>query len=684
MSRLTRLVVIVMLLRVCATPAHAATLAEQVAAMQPGTWAPIAAANSAADVDPANAGRDSPAFGKAPPWRGNTGYGALFEAWNSGAFAPALGTCGAILYMGGGHTDYFGNEVVALDLCGLVWQRLSDPYQGPFAWPLADGAFPNGTPSVPHTYDRLVVDPDSNKLVLLDSAFNTLTAVDAGSAWLFDLATRRWSGPIQHRGSMEGVSAYDSKRKLVWFQPAVGRPGEVTSLDVATGTLTYYGAPTLGVLDAMMGYDPVRDRLVMTNFRNADTASIAELDPSRPLGGWAKVAQKGQPALKGQHAMAWSPTLAGWIVWDVYAGAGVWLMKANGSAYEWALLTDPRNTVTPTAGIGSFEKMQLVTVGGAELLIGLAKLSQGIYAFRLPGGTAAPVPGTTTEQACVPPADTAPMSLCTASTVTAETPGAALCDLPGVFVCDDFAAPRPGTLFTGSATPVVTGGELVLTLASKSSADAGGRYSVTFPPVGEGRTLALSYRVKADAGAMALEGRKEFTLWRGSSPCTDLELTQTHLYSSPLFILYTECGARGPRKYDAAHGDDYLLHYPDYHCRYTDTRAQNYANCAITHVDQWERFYIEIVIGKFGTPSSRLTAWHRTAGGKWKRYVDLDDWMFTGTGGFENFMLTAYMTGKDPTVEHAPGEVRYDDLVLATEPFGQALGITGGVVAGQP
>ncbi len=640
---------LVILLLACVTQSQVATLAEQVSTMQPGTWVRIAAVNSAADVDPANTATANPLFPQSPPWRGNTGYGALFEAWNSGAFAPALGTCGSIIYMGGGHTDYFGNEVIAFDVCALTWQRLSNPYAGPFIWPAADGAFPNGSPAVPHTYDRLVV--GENKLVLVDSAFNTLTAIDAGAAWIFDLQTREWAGPIKHRGSMEGVSAFDSTRKLVWFQPSASRLGEITSLNPITEKLTYYGAPNAGILDAVMGYDSVRDRLVMTSCRQ-DPCVVAELDPAHPLLGWVKMPYLNKPALHGQHAMAWSPARQGWIVWDMYAGAGVWLMKHNGAAYEFVSLTDAANTVTPTAGIGSFEKMQLVTVDAAEILIGTVKSSQGVYAFRLPVATGAP----------------------SGTSLVVTPPMASLCHLPGVFICDTFTAPRPNTLLTGSSTPVVVGGELVLTLPSKSAADAGGRYSVTFPPVGEGQTLALAYRVKADAGAMALEGRKEFTLWRGSAPCTDLELSQTHLYSSPLFILYTECGARGPRKYDQ--GDNYLLHYPDYNCRYSDTRLPiRPESCAVTHVDKWEHFYIEIVIGKYGTPTSRLTAWHKTEGGSWKRYVDLDDWMFTGDGGFDHFMLTSYMTGKDATIAHPPGTVRYDDLVLATAPFGAALGL---------
>ena len=60
----------------------------------------------------------NPNYPHAPYYDGNIGFRGLWEAWNSGALAPNLGACGTILYFGGGHNDYWGNEVIGLDLCG--------------------------------------------------------------------------------------------------------------------------------------------------------------------------------------------------------------------------------------------------------------------------------------------------------------------------------------------------------------------------------------------------------------------------------------------------------------------------------------------------------------------------------------------------------------------------------------
>lgn len=244
-----------------------------------------------------------------------------------------------------------------------------------------------------------------------------------------------------------------------------------------------------------------------------------------------------------------------------------------------------------------------------------------------------------------------------------------VCDEPGVVVCDQFDAERVGTLTPGDSRPRVEAGELVLTLPSGSGANAGGSYRVSFPPVGEGGFLAFAYRIRADAAALALPGRKEFILWRGSSSCTDLELAQTHLYTSPVVRPYTHCGARN---FALPLGQyDYQIHYPDFNCTYHGMRT-SLDGCAVSKADRWERYYVEVAVGKYGTPTSRVTMWQRVARGQWMRYVAHPSFVFHGSGGFDHFMLTAYMTGKKRE-PHPPGEVRYDWLIVSTRPLDRAL-----------
>jgi hypothetical protein len=657
---------------------RAPPLAVQAAAIAPGHWHAIVTDNSAQAVDPASDPAANPNFPGAPPYRGNTGFRATWEAWNSGAFAPSLGSCGGILYFGGGHVDYFGNEVTALDLCGgiasgPIWRRLSNPYAGAIKWPLsASGAFANATPSPPHTYDLLTFDPGTNSLILLNSQISGPLATYSKHAWRFNLDTRQWFGPFEHRGATEGTSAFDTKRRLVWFQPTQGKAGELTSFDPVSGAFRYYGWPYaygLGGLDSMMGYDPERDKLVLTGFRD-EQKLIAERDLNVPAAPWQVVIQRNAPkSLYGQHAFAWSPMRKAWIVWMSYAGADVYELRHVGttsrgqSEYVWRALTANNNGVKPLTNVnqnGPYEKFQIVSpADGVELLIGQMNMLDGVFAFRVPPPGDEPVAGS---------ADCSAPSTCPERKF-AEPGWNAVCNQPGIFVCDNFgdSASLDGQLIAGDTMPKLDGGHLIFDIPSGSSANPGGDYRVQFPPVGEGQFMAFAYRVKANAAANALEGRKEFILWRGASSCTDLSLVQTHFYRTSVLVPYTECGSR--TFYTPLGANDYQWHFPDYDCTYVRIKQGDLAGCAITHDDKWEDFYVEIRLGTFGQPNSRVVMWNKTEGQTWKRYISRDDFTFNGNGGFHNFMLTPYMTGKVPGVPHARGEVRYDHLIMSTQPF---------------
>ena len=367
----------------------AATLSEQIAAMAPGTWARVTTENAARDVDPDPSG--------AAPYRGNTGFGSIWEAWNSGAWAPSYGTCGGILYYGGGHVDYYGNQVVVLDLCGTTgqpkWTALTQPYAGTLAFPYPTGAFPNGTPSPPHNYDGMEFDPNTNLLWVSESQMMNTTATVSGGGWLFNPTTKKWAGPFQHRGGFEGTAMYDTKRKLIWFQPAQGRAGELTSVDTATNppTFSYYGWPALygaGTVDSILAYNPDADTAVMTTFRNAP-GMLLERSLAAPRSNWVTMTQLNAPAsLRAQHAFEWSPSRHAFIVWmDHDLDGKVYEMKrTSATEYTWSLLTAPSNRLLPitVAHNGSFKKFRLVTIAGVEVLIGQLRLADGVMAFRLP------------------------------------------------------------------------------------------------------------------------------------------------------------------------------------------------------------------------------------------------------------------------------------------------------------
>ena len=114
-------------------------------------------------------------------------------AWNGGAFDTKRNR----LYIwGGGHTDYMGNEIYALDLNQNKMLRLTSP-----ATPLAN-SMSEGTPSelMPydgtqpnsrHIYDAMVYLPNEDRLWAFSGSLAGSGATD-NITWIFNPNTNRW------------------------------------------------------------------------------------------------------------------------------------------------------------------------------------------------------------------------------------------------------------------------------------------------------------------------------------------------------------------------------------------------------------------------------------------------------------------------------------------------------------
>ena len=132
---------------------------------------------------------------------GTSGSAAVITAWNSGAFDGCNW-----YFVGGGHSDYGGNEVYAFDVASAHWSRLTDPTPYKPSSPtnqcpgIADTRFP-----VPaHAYDGLIYSPLTKSLFLWSSAIFCDTndtyagavaqnpATGVNEVWEFVPATREW------------------------------------------------------------------------------------------------------------------------------------------------------------------------------------------------------------------------------------------------------------------------------------------------------------------------------------------------------------------------------------------------------------------------------------------------------------------------------------------------------------
>jgi hypothetical protein len=158
---------------------------------------------------------------------GVQGCKAIIGAWGGGAWDPVHRK---MLIWGGGHNDYWGNEVYAFDLTTGKWERLTDPSPGPFNKdPLDDG-----NPVSRHTYDGLTY------IVHADRFFGQAgsRATDGGGTsltWTFDVGALTWTNRAPDPAGPGGytlAASYDPSSRLVLARS----PKDLRSYDYDTNT----------------------------------------------------------------------------------------------------------------------------------------------------------------------------------------------------------------------------------------------------------------------------------------------------------------------------------------------------------------------------------------------------------------------------------------------------------------
>lgn len=376
-------------------PAWAASIA-------PGSWA-IVSRNTLADVDPASEPRLMAGNARRAPWRGSTGQPSVVNAWNGGALAGDQGSHGALLLFGGGHSNYFGNEVYAFDLALGSWSRLTDPYAAPTAALLEfheNAEFPDGSPLPPHTYDYVEYHPATRSFVVLRGLQKLGVPggpYSRGAPHMLDLGTLKWRRGASHGQPVGsgGMSAYDSKRHLLWSEAPKGQTAGLRSFDPAGRNADgSYGKWSAGrgqhgvVVDSVAAYDPLHDLLVFTRFRRGTEVMAVALD--QPGGGAVSLRQTGTPPeLEPAHGWEWSETRRALIYWR--RGAGVHELAAPPGdwrgAWQWRELTGRTNTVVPeemTRDNGVYGRFRIVRYGDEEFCIVVNRIDGPVYAFRLP------------------------------------------------------------------------------------------------------------------------------------------------------------------------------------------------------------------------------------------------------------------------------------------------------------
>lgn len=173
-------------------------------------------------------------------WSGTQGFGAIWGTWNGAVYAPTLGTYGSMLFFGGGHDGYFGNEIVRYDIQARTWsyQRTRSPVIVDLRFTGdsdsvnvaidTNGAWSDGTPYPNHTNSAIEFLPSSLGGGTLGSFMfvghdQSNVNISRRDAWTCDLSTGQWTRhPLSWAGdSMAFLDlfhmTYDSLRGIYWI-----------------------------------------------------------------------------------------------------------------------------------------------------------------------------------------------------------------------------------------------------------------------------------------------------------------------------------------------------------------------------------------------------------------------------------------------------------------------------------
>jgi hypothetical protein len=152
---------------------------------------------------------------KFPKVRAVLGPAAVIIAWGGAALDTRRNQ---LILWGGGHADYYGNELYAFDIAKLAWGRLTDPFPEPV---LDQEINADGTPNSRHTYNGLAYLAHADRFFGQGGSLAGSGFAPCGLTWTFDLEKKRWENR-QPAGKSPGGGfgqscAYDPASQRLYF-----------------------------------------------------------------------------------------------------------------------------------------------------------------------------------------------------------------------------------------------------------------------------------------------------------------------------------------------------------------------------------------------------------------------------------------------------------------------------------
>lgn len=309
---------------------------------------------------------------------------AVVTAWGGGVMDTIRNR---MIVWGGGHGDYSGNELYAVDFDGIPAPLRLTNNTNPSSCSMAscDGGV---TPNARHTYNNMDYSP-ANDILFVYSGGLAGFGNWVRDAWAFNFSTSTWEyknsdGPLIPQAAQVSVD-YDPITNKFWLCDGKS----IYTYDYPTNTFTPLYVSVNGFVGEPGGViDPVRRKLFIFDVSSAATKWVVDMTGA---GGYVPTQITLTGASSGFYAspgMAYDPASGDIVGWGGYNSPPAEVYRLNTATYVVTAVSYSGGPGAPQLN-GTYGRWQYSPSLGAFVVIN--SFDQNAFTFRLSGGTPPPV-----------------------------------------------------------------------------------------------------------------------------------------------------------------------------------------------------------------------------------------------------------------------------------------------------
>jgi chitodextrinase len=210
----------------------------------------------------------------------------VINAWSGGVADTQRNR---LIIWGGGHDDYYGNEVYALDLNAnpATLTRITNPSPANPDHSTCPTTLSDGNPNSRHTYNGLAYMANVDKMFAFNGALACAPGKYGIDTWTFDIATLKWKRQDPVNGSPQPSTYYGSPVSFAAYDPntssvLLNNLGNLFRYDYATNKYSVLNSNSTPPFNSTPVIDPKRKLLfyIGSNSNTQQTTVIPTGSPS--------------------------------------------------------------------------------------------------------------------------------------------------------------------------------------------------------------------------------------------------------------------------------------------------------------------------------------------------------------------------------------------------------------------